>query len=237
MGGRRSFPCQRFRPLFCILSRERKLNTTFFFSNFSGAAWISQQNQGISHQKGLIPRTFWPPPLHVEDPYATRSYSEAQGPPQFQEKRSRSDKAILGALGAFRGILGAALGVQNIVLGMRNPILGMASHVLLRPFSRNILWNFSSKLPGNFAVKNAGDVWWIFYGLRFPRNEARELLKNSEQNSGQNSGQKFEKFGELSFCKFCDLATCAMWKPQVSEQLPERFPELMGAQMKDFHLP
>ena len=56
--------------------------------------------------------------------------SEALGPPQFQEKRSRSEKAILRALGAFRGILGAALGVQKIILGMRNPILGMASHDL-----------------------------------------------------------------------------------------------------------
>ena len=54
--------------------------------------------------------------------------SEAWGPPQFQEKRSRSEKAVLGALGAFRGILGAALGVQTIILGMRNSILGMASH-------------------------------------------------------------------------------------------------------------
>ena len=49
--------------------------------------------------------------------------SEAWGPPQFQEKRSRSEKAILGALGAFRGILGATLGI-------RNSILGMASHDL-----------------------------------------------------------------------------------------------------------
>ena len=47
--------------------------------------------------------------------------SEAWGPTQFQEKRSRSEKAILGALGESRGILGAALGV-------RNSILGMASH-------------------------------------------------------------------------------------------------------------
>ena len=39
------------------------------------------------------------------------------------EKRSRSEKAILGALGEFRGILGA-------VLGIRNSILGMASHDL-----------------------------------------------------------------------------------------------------------
>ena len=56
--------------------------------------------------------------------------SEAWGPPQFQEKRSRSEKAILGALGEFRGILGAALGIGNSILGIRNSILGMASHDL-----------------------------------------------------------------------------------------------------------
>ena len=52
-------------------------------------------------------------------------------PPQFQEKRSRSEKAILGALGEFRGILGAALGIGNSILGIRNSILGMASHDLI----------------------------------------------------------------------------------------------------------
>ena len=59
-----------------------------------------------------------------------RLKSEAWGRPQFQEKRSWSEKAILGALGEFRGILGAALGVQKIILGMGNPILGRASHDL-----------------------------------------------------------------------------------------------------------
>ena len=59
-----------------------------------------------------------------------RVISEAWGPPQFQEKRSRSEKAILGALGEFQDILGAALGVQKLILGMRNPIIGMASHDL-----------------------------------------------------------------------------------------------------------
>ena len=52
------------------------------------------------------------------------------GPPQFQEKRSGSETAILGALGEFRGILGAALGIPRLILGMRNSILGMASHYL-----------------------------------------------------------------------------------------------------------
>ena len=57
--------------------------------------------------------------------------SEAWEPPRFQEKRSWSGKAILGALGEFPGILGAALGIGNSILGIRNSILGMASHDLI----------------------------------------------------------------------------------------------------------
>ena len=34
--------------------RERKLNTIFFFSNFSGTPGIPRQNPGISRQKSLI---------------------------------------------------------------------------------------------------------------------------------------------------------------------------------------
>ena len=52
------------------------------------------------------------------------------GTTQFQEKRSRSEKAILGALGEFRGILGAALRIRNSILGVQNSILGRASHDL-----------------------------------------------------------------------------------------------------------
>ena len=58
--------------------------------------------------------------------------SEAWGPLQFQEQRSRSEKGLLGALrGGFRGILGAALGIQIVILGMRNSIHGMASRDLI----------------------------------------------------------------------------------------------------------
>ena len=49
------------------------------------------------------------------------------GTTPISRKRSRSEKAILGALGEFRGIFGEALGAQKPILGMRNPILGMAS--------------------------------------------------------------------------------------------------------------
>ena len=49
--------------------------------------------------------------------------------------------------------------------------------ILLSLLSRNILWIFFSYLPGNFALKNGGDFWWIFSGLRFPRNEARKILE------------------------------------------------------------
>ena len=82
-------------------------------------------------------------------------------------------------------------------------------YFLLCLLPRRILWIFFSCLPGNFALKNGGDFWWIFSGLRLPRNEAREILEkfweNSEQNSGENSGRKFEKFGKLSFCNIPDL--------------------------------
>ena len=63
---------------------------------------------------------------------------------------SRSEKAILGALGAFRGILGAALGVQKIILGMRNPILGMASHDL-RNVKTTILGATPGGIPGIYG--------------------------------------------------------------------------------------
>ena len=43
-------------------------------------------------------------------------FQKAGDHPQFQEKRSRSERAILGALGEFRGILGAALGIGNSIL-------------------------------------------------------------------------------------------------------------------------
>ena len=59
-----------------LQSRERKLNT-FFSSSFSGAPRISRQSPGMSRQKCWFPgfrgtyRTFWPPPLHVEDLHPT----------------------------------------------------------------------------------------------------------------------------------------------------------------------
>ena len=49
--------------------------TEIFASNFLGTSGISRQNPGISRQKVCLPgfrgtyRTFWPPPLHVEDPH------------------------------------------------------------------------------------------------------------------------------------------------------------------------
>ena len=93
------------------------------------------------------------------------------------------------------------------------------SETLLCLLSRNILWILFSCLPGNLALKNGGDFWWILSGLRFsPRNEARKILKkfgeNSEQNSGQNSGQKFEK---LSFCDFSKLMKLSNPRKQGQE--------------------
>ena len=105
----------------------------------------------------------------------------------------------------------ARRGTQPVIYPkLWGPALRLCNSIfLLRLLPRRILWIFSSCLPGNFALKNGGDFWWIFSGLRLPRNEARKVLEkfreNSEQNSGQNSGRKFEKFGKLSFCNFSGL--------------------------------
>ena len=48
----------------------------------------------------------------------------------------------------------------------------------------------------------AGIFGELFSGLRFPRIEARKVLKKFGENSEQNSGGKFE---ELSICDFSDL--------------------------------
>ena len=53
-----------------------------------------------------------------------------------------------------------------------------------------------------------------FFWSPFPGKQSAKIRgkfgENSEQNSGGNSGQKFEKFGELSFCHFSDLTNSAL---------------------------
>ena len=98
------------------------------------------------------------------------------------------------------------------------------SGMLLCPLSRRLLWIFSSNLPGNLALKIAGDFWWIFSGLRFPRNEARKPSKNSGKIRSKiraKFGTKIRKFGELSFCNFSDTfwnvscnCFCRIWSPK-----------------------
>ena len=83
-----------------------------------------------THQWGFWVLLSFPSDRSIFSAFVGGHKSEAWGPPQFQEKRSRSEKAILGALGAFRGILGATLGIRNSILGIQNSILGMASHDL-----------------------------------------------------------------------------------------------------------
>ena len=60
---------------------------------------------------------------------------------------------------------------------------------------------FFFKFTWEFALKNGGDFWWIFSGLRFPLSKAQKLLKDFRENSEQNSGGKFEP----SFCNLSDL--------------------------------
>ena len=89
----------------------------------------NRDNQHMLNQpRGSFPE-FW---------YRVLFCSQAWGPPQFQEKRSRSEKAILGALREFRGILGAALGIQNSILGMASYDLSNTKTTILGATPRAI---------------------------------------------------------------------------------------------------
>ena len=62
-------------------------------------------------------------------------------------------------------------------------------------------WEFCIEKWRGFLV----NFFWSPFPTKRSTKNPRKFGGNSEQNSGQNSGQKFEKFGELSFCNFSDL--------------------------------
>ena len=116
--------------------------------------------------------------------------SEAWGQPQFQEKRSRSEKAILGALGEFRGILGAALGIGNSILGIRNSILGMASHDLIntKPTILGAIPGIAANPPERFSFAPAFSERFFknWGGPRAPDflEKQGEFIKNQDHGKG-----------------------------------------------------
>ena len=83
--------------------------------------------------------TFKPSRLFLKTNLKIRSL----GTTPISGKLSRSERAILGALGEFRGILGAALGIGN-------SILGMASHDLINT-KPTILGATLGAIPGIVA--------------------------------------------------------------------------------------
>ena len=111
------------------------------------------------------------------------------------------------------------------ILQCRGPFLER-KNVLLCLLSRRILWIFFSCLPGNFALKNGGDFWWIFSGLRLPRNEARKSPREIRGKFGANFGAKFgtkiRKIRELPFCNFSDLKMSVTPRKIVSAQAAPR---------------
>ena len=122
--------------------------------------------------------------------------SEACGPPQFQEKRSRSDKAILGALREFRGILGAALGIGNSILGIRNSILRMASHDLINT-KPTILGATLGAIPGIAANPPERFSFAPAFSERFFKNWGGPRAPDSktlESRLRQSDNQKNVKF-------------------------------------------
>ena len=101
--------------------------------------------------------------------------SEAWGPPQFQEKRAQSEKAILGALGEFRGILGAALGGPGINKSsysrIKNCLIDVAASGLPPPLSG--LKNANAKRRVFFERKGAERKPW-------PRGKSLNRKKRSQ---------------------------------------------------------
>ena len=79
----------------------------------------------------------------------------------------------------------------------------------------NFWWIFSSNSPGNFALKNGGDFWYFFAGLRLPRDKARKLLKNLGK-FGAKFGVKFgEKFWKVRETFVLQL----FWPKKLSHQV------------------
>ena len=144
-------------PLNPFFSREFRgsvgMRDPFFWGLVFLALYKKKPRKG---RKGCVPSVT---PRTPTPKVGHRRSSEAWGPPQFQEKRSRSEKAFSELLDSSGVFLGAALGIRNSILGIRNSILGMA---------------------------------------------------------------------------FQDLSNT---KTKVLGATPERFPELIGTHMKDFHLP
>ena len=89
--------------------------------------------------------------------------------------------------------------------------------------------------------KMAGIFGNFFLVSVSPKTKHEKLLEkigeNSEQNSGQNSGRKFKKFGELSFCDFCDLQSRSYGRkvgdtagqtPRIRTESPRKGPRIMS---------
>ena len=67
---------------------------------------------------------------------------------------------------------------------------------------------FSWNLAGNFALKNGGDFWSNFSGLRFAQNDARAVLKKFGKILSKLRGNSSKtKSGNFRFVPFSDLAT------------------------------
>ena len=62
-------------------------------------------------------------------------------------------------------------------------------------------WEFCIEKWRGFLV----NFFWSPFPTKRSTKTPQKFGENSERNSGRNPGQKFEKFGELSFCDFSDL--------------------------------
>ena len=175
------------------------------------------REKGIHHRsgkKGIHHRASDPEKEKKGGLHGGGVYSEAWGPPQFQEKRSRSEKAILGALGEFRGILGAALGIiGNSILGIRNSILGMASHDLLNT-KPTILGATLGAIPAIAATPPEIFSFAPAFSERFFKNwggpRAPDILFLPCFPWNERTGQRIsEGTGGPSNCRTCGMPSLA----------------------------
>ena len=147
--------------------------------------------------------------------------SLAWGPPQFQEKRSRSEKAILGALGEFRGILGAALGIGN-------SILGMASHDLINT-KPTILGATLGAIPGIAANPPERFSFAPAFSERFFKNWGGP--RAPEEQSARSKGARLSPLGPAPYLTVVGRC-CRLTAPDltVKTELKDRIAKSLVSQ-------
>ena len=146
-------------------------------------------------------------------------------------------KGVLHLFGGFGGVLSLLwryCATWDIALGLEVPYTGVPRRPLDLKFPKTYFasspetfceyffvfaWEFCIEKWRGFLV----NLFWSPFPTKRSMKTPQKIGENSDRNSGQNPGQKFEKFGELSFCDFSDL----------TESLKKFFPGLLARSVKE----